>query len=61
MTGLRRGGEREKPLLAYLLDRKQALILLVQCAVLGNGIKDSPLVDRSIEPMILTGYLYRFR
>ena len=45
----------------YLLDRKQALILLVQCAVLGNSIKDSPLVDRSIEPMILTGYLYRFR
>lgn len=45
----------------YLLDQKQALILLLQCAVLGNGIKDSPLVDRSTEPMILTGYLYRFR
>jgi MipA family protein len=44
----------------YLLDRQNSVFLDVGVTRLSNGIKNSPLVDRSTEGRVSAGYLYRF-
>lgn len=45
----------------YMFSQKQALFGALQFTGLGASIKDSPLVDRSTETMIIVGYLFRFK
>jgi outer membrane protein len=44
----------------YALTPKQNLFLDLRSTRLGDEIKDSPLVDRSTQPGLRLGYLYRF-
>lgn len=45
----------------YMLSQKQGIFGALQFTGLGTSIKDSPLVDRSNETMIIVGYLFRFK
>lgn len=45
---------------SYLIDRHHSLFADGSVTMLGNGMKDSPLVDRSTVPVFFAGYLYRF-
>lgn len=45
----------------YMFDRRHSILVDLEVSRLADGIKDSPLVDRSTENRVLVGYLYRFR
>jgi MipA family protein len=44
----------------YEIDQHQSALLLLQYSALGSEIKNSPLIEKSGETMVLLGYLYRF-
>ena len=44
----------------YRLSARQNVFLDVRSTRLGDGIADSPLVDRSTQTGLRVGYLYRF-
>ena len=45
----------------YMFDRRHSILVDLEVSRLADGIRDSPLVDRSTENRVLVGYLYRFR
>jgi MipA family protein len=44
----------------YRLSARQNVFLDLRSTRLGDGIADSPLVDRSTQTGLRVGYLYRF-
>ena len=44
----------------YRFDKHHSLMLNAGVRTLGKGIKDSPIVDRTIENRVMLGYQYRF-